>query len=226
MGMKTPLLVAALAVLAFCPAAWAHRPIEDDGSHVSPESAIVVDDPFLSQVVYHEVNAGAEQIWLTFDAKSGDQVYLQLGVPLLDRLEEYHPVMVLTGPGLPIIAAPVDLPDDAGAIVLDSAALDPETFYEPFTGTSSWIYSGEEYAIPETGKFYVAVAAESGDGGKVWLAIGRREEFGLQDLLTYPATLADVRAFHEVDDERLPALPRVLLTVSLVVRAFVSLLPI
>ncbi len=40
----------------------------------------------------------------------------------------------------------------------------------------------------------------SGQTGKLWVAIGRREEFSLEDILGLPATIAQVREFHEVGD--------------------------
>jgi len=56
------------------------------------------------------------------------------------------------------------------------------------------------------------------------MAIGRREEFGLADILTYPQVLAFVREYHEVGDARLPVLPRILLAVSAIVQLQFNLL--
>jgi hypothetical protein len=38
----------------------------------------------------------------------------------------------------------------------------------------------------------------SGEVGKLWIAPGEEEEFGLDDIVSLPATIETVRQFHEV----------------------------
>ncbi len=58
--------------------------------------------------------------------------------------------------------------------------------------------------LPQAGR-YDLVAFSLPDGehldplwGKLWIAIGVREKFGLSDIVKLPSVVRDVRAFHEV----------------------------
>ena len=210
-------LVAAVAVPA-----WAHRPVFDDGTHVDAESALLIDEPNVSQVVYHEVTLDAAQLWLTLDATEGDNIYLQLGVPATDTLEDYRPVLVLLGPRLPGIDLPVEVPSGLGGVLLESVDA-REFFDEPFTGTQSWILRESERVAPETGRYYVVAYDPDGASGKLWVSIGRAEEFGFEDIFSFADIIDKVRAFHEVSDEPMPLLTRILYMVS---RIFDALLGI
>ena len=58
----TAILVLVVAGLAPMPGAWAHRYIENDGTHTTAERAIPRGDIGLSQVVYHEVTAASGSV--------------------------------------------------------------------------------------------------------------------------------------------------------------------
>ena len=189
--------VAGLAIM-FGSAAWAHRPIFTEGDPSSAESAIAIEDPDLSQVVYYEITQEAPRLWLTFKGQPDQEVYLQVGIPLIDRLEAFRPAMALVGPGLPEAEVPFDLPDGCGALVFptDDVA-EPRRFHEPFTGTRSWILREERVNLTEAGDYYAVAFVPSGDHGKMWLSIGTREDWGVGDVGKLPEWTKKVRAFHE-----------------------------
>lgn len=215
--MRHLAIMAMVACLA--PMAWGHQLVRDDGTHVDAASALEVDDVSISQVIYHTVAEPGEELWVTFSADAGQNIYLQLGVPVIEGLEAYRPVLLLLGPGLPEIETPPGVPEGTGGLLLEPDA-EPEEFYERFTGTSSWILREEDTTAPQSGQYYVVAYHPEGETGKLWVSWGREEVFGFRDLVTYADVLDTVRTFHEVDDERLPFLPRVLLTVSRIARFF------
>lgn len=203
-------------IAAFSTPAWAHRPVFDDGTHVDAASALLIEEPNVSQVVYHEVTPDAARLWLTFDASEGDNIYLQLGVPAIDNLEDYRPVLVLLGPGLPNIDLPFEVPRGLGGVLLESVD-NPEFFDEPFTGTQSWILRESDRLAPENGQYYIVAYDPEGGAGKLWVAIGRAEQFGFEDIVSFADIIDEVRAFHEVSDVPMPLLTRILYIVSRII---------
>ena len=95
------LMALAMGGLVFMPVAWAHRYIENDGTHTTMEKAIPIGDIGLSQVVYHEVTGASRTLWMSFDATAGMEASIEIGVPLIDRFASYRPAFALLGPGLP-----------------------------------------------------------------------------------------------------------------------------
>mgnify|MGYP001245913038 CR=1 FL=1 len=198
--------------------ACAHRLIQDDGTHTSPASAIALEDFELSQVVYHEVRENSNQLWFTFDAVAGQTLHWELGLPALERLDGYRPSLMILGPGLPEIEAPFEIPEGLGGLVVEVEA-EPELFFEPFTGTSSWKLSSGDRSIAQDGTYYVVAYYPEGTPGKFWVALGKREEFGLRDVLGYADTIAFVREYHEDSAAPLSVLNWVLLAVSYLAKA-------
>jgi len=189
----------ACGIMFTCGSASAHQPIISDGSAVDAAHAIKLKDVQVSRVVYHRVTAKAAQLWLTFDVDQPQKLRMLLGVPQIKRLSEYRPALVLLGPGLPKAKLPFEVPGDAGGLVFDSRSSgSPRSFYEPFTGTSSWILSQQDVELPQAGQYYVVAYDPDGKPGKLWVALGTKEAFGLKDILMLPGTIAGVRAFHEM----------------------------
>ncbi|HUW83695.1 MAG TPA: hypothetical protein VMZ31_12965 [Phycisphaerae bacterium] len=196
-----------MLVLIGASTAWAHKPIFSDGSADDADSAIQIDDVTISQVTYHEVTEGATQVWLTFEGQANYVLTVQLGVPFIERLADFRPAVVVVGRYLTEADLPLEVPPGMGAAVwtTDDVA-EPEFFHEPFTGTDSWILGEFQLALPATGRYYVAAYVPSGETGKLWVAVGEREQFGLEDILSLPAVIARVREFHEVPIEREPCM--------------------
>ena len=195
--------VTGLGLVAFALAveAQAHIPIfsgADTGT--SPENAVFIDDASISHAVYHEVTAQTAQLWVTFDFEAGQEIYTQLGVPVIDRLADFRPAFAVLGPGLPEIDLPFDIPDGLGGLLFTTDDIDePEFFAEEFTGTDSWIFGELIDATPETGTYYLVAFVPSGDVGKLWVAVGRREVFEPQDIAELSVLVPLVSDFHETD---------------------------
>ena len=205
---------------------WAHKYVPNDGSHVDAAHALEIADPDLSQVVNHPVTPATAQVWLTLYGVAGQELYMQVGVPVLDRLEGYSPTLVLLGPGLPEIDTPLEVPAGLGGVEFPTEGLPATFFDEHFTGTQSWILFEQDYALPEEGTYYLAAYHPEGEEGKLWVAVGRREGFGFMDLLTFRPVVDAVREFHEVLDDCPPLLTAILLAISDVLRrVFWFLLP-
>ena len=111
------------------------------------------------------------------------------------------------------------LVDGLGGLIFPSKWQEQEHFYEPFTGTESWILLEQTVILPADGQCFVVGYHPDSEPGKLWVSVGRREEFGLFDILGMPAVVREVRTFHEVIGERLS-----LLTFLMVSLAYVLIL--
>ena len=183
--------------------AFAHKP-SFGGSYTSSDSAYEIVDPDISIVVYQEVTCENPELWMTFDVEPGYELYVQLGVPVIDRLFEYYPSVAVVAAGFPENAdVPFDLPDGMGAIVFEAK---PEStdFYEPFTQTSSWIWREEWVVIPEGGEGYVVGWHPNNLTGKIWLATGEVEDFSDVDPADFAYWNEAVNNFHETGDFERP----------------------
>ena len=166
-------------------------------------TAIRIKDVQVSQVVYHKMTAKARQLWITFEVDQPQKLRLQLGVPLIERLREYRPAFVLLGPGLPNVSLPFETPSDSGGLLFDTRdAGPPRVFHEPFTGTDSWILGRHEVQLPAAGRYYVVAYHPSDEPGKLWMALGEQEAFGLKDIIMLPRVITQVRRFHEMANAR------------------------
>jgi len=191
-------IVLVLGPLVLTSTALAHRPTFSDGSASDANHALEVKDVDLSQVVYHEVTAQAQQLWLTFEAGEDQVLFVQIGVPVIERLADYRPSVAIVGPGFPEVALPFEVPDGLGArIIATDDVSSPRVFHEHFTDTRSWILKEEDIVLPATGRYYLVAYVPSNEVGKLWVSVGRREEFGLADLLKFRDWTIRARRFHE-----------------------------
>ena len=192
-------LVALALVLTASLAAWCHRPVTIGGAYATPEDALRITEIDVSQVAYSALSDADPALWLAFEAQAGTDLFVSLGLPVLDRLASYRPSIAVIGPGLPEIDVSLEIPETAGGIVLSTAEIEtPRFFHEPVTGTESWILVDRTIQLPEDGTYYVIAWSPSQPPDKLWVAVGRKERYGLQDVLGLPAIVRDVRTFHEV----------------------------
>jgi len=184
--------------------AFAHRPTFGD-PHPSPQTAFVVTDPAISIVVYQTISCDGEQLWLRLDGKAGQEVYLQLGVPQIERLAGARPAIALFAPGFPAVDLPFAAPMNLGGQVWYGADLEePATFYEPFTQTSSWVWAEQRVTLPEDGVAYIAAWNPDRITGKLWVAVGEVEDFagvGVEEFVSWDK---DVNNFHETGEYEEP----------------------
>lgn len=191
-------LVATLLLMSSF-AASAHKPIAILEVHPDDEHALVVRDIDISQVAYVELTPEAPQFWLAFETQGEVPLPLSLGVPVIDRLNTFRPALLVLGPGLPETTLPFPIPAGMGGEVYPSdGVFDPHVFYEPFTGTNSWVLEQISVPLSAPGRYYVVGYSPSHGYGKLWIAIGEKEAFGLSDFVRLPSIIGEVRSFHEV----------------------------
>ncbi len=177
----------------------AHRPIFTEDAATSAETAIQMTDPDISQVVYREIGEKKPQVWLTFTVPKDFELFIQIGVPVVDRLKDFRPAMVVVGPGLPEEDAPFALPKDTGAKIFSTGEVEkPRFFHEHFTNTDSWILRSETVRLTNPGRYYLVACSPQGQTGKLWLSLGKKESFSLDDLKQFPTWAKRIQEFHEV----------------------------
>jgi hypothetical protein len=209
-------LGAAALVVLVSAVALAHRPDAIGGTFDGPAEAVRATDPNVSQVVYGDMPAARPSLWVAIDVAAATDVYVQLGVPALDRLRTFRPMMAIVGPGLPSLALPFATPPGmGGTLVVTSSVADGALFHEPVTDTDSWILAESTVRLPTAGTYYIVVWSSSIVDGKAWVATGQREAFGWKDILTLPKVINAVRAFHEAGpDLRLITTSKILFLVA------------
>jgi len=203
--------VAALAALLSV-GAQAHRLVAIGGTFDGAAEAVQLADPDISQVAYGDVSVVHPSLWVAVDAAVATDLYIQLGVPAIERLRTFRPQMAIVGPGLPSLALPFAVPSGLGGIlVVTLSVADGAFFHEPLTDTDSWILGEALVHLPTAGTYYVVVWSSSIVDGKAWVAVGQHETFGWRDIVTLPKTINAVRAFHEVgSDPRLVTTSKIL----------------
>lgn len=194
------------AALALVGAAMAHKPSFSADDHTGPDDAFFVAEPEVSIVVYDEVSCEAPEMWMVFPADPTTPLYVQLGVPVIDRLRDHRPSVAVLAPGLPALdpaAVPFDVPDGLGGVVYETGDLEQEAyvFYEPFTQTESWIYVEDTLALPESGLGYVVAWDPDQQTGKLWVATGTVEDFSDVGVEDFTSWLPLVQTYHETADD-------------------------
>jgi hypothetical protein len=200
---RCTLLLALLGCLFVLGDASAHKPSYSNGEFSQKESAWFIEDVDVSIVLYHQVTCEAPEIWMAFETEEPGDIFVQLGVPSIDRLSDYRPSIALLAPGLPPAteALPFDVPSHLGVHVIDTEDLDvPADFFEPFTQTASWILFEDTVALPQAGRGYVVAFHPLRETGKLWVAVGETEEFGADDMANAVDWYESTQTFHETPD--------------------------
>lgn len=191
-------IAAALAVTLSVGTASAHKPDFGEGEFAGPATAYQITDPAVSIVVYREVTCERPELWMELQAEAGLPLFVQLLTPVIDRLANYRPYLAIVGPGLPRQSIGIDLPPGSGAILFNTRNVQPVIFDERFTGTRDWILVEETVTLPQSGTYYVVAWDPGGQTGKLAVAVGTVEEFGVGDVFRFPGWRANAREFHEL----------------------------
>ena len=110
---------------------------------------------------------------MSFDVEPGYELYVQLGVPVIERLEAYYPSVAVVAEGLPVdVDVPFQLPEGMGAVVFE-ATPDAAEFYEPFTQTDLDLGEGEWLKSQKAVRAMLWAGIQSRSLEKIWLATGR-----------------------------------------------------
>ena len=177
----------------------AHLPSISEDDHGTPDDAFSITDTELSIVLFDTVSCEVPEVWLSFETLEADQeVFMQLGVPVIDRLEDYRPAIAILAPGLPELDLPFEVPEGVGGLRFNATDMDaPIDFFEEFTMTSSWIWYEGTITVPEAGQGWIVAWDPSRRTGKLWVAVGTVEDFSSGIGVTFE----DVYAYHEVNGE-------------------------
>jgi hypothetical protein len=183
--------VTLLALLIAVIPALAHAPFfPGDGS--SPESAITVENPTKSWVIYGTLPDGPAARYYRFRVEEGERIYATLQVP---RAGGFVPGMVLAGPGIEgsgQVPPYVEVPEGAGAVAVPGE-LPEQPEYEPFTPSKLYPLARIDIMAPAAGDYTLAVYT-SGEGGNYALALGFVESYTLAEWVRIPIDL--VRIHH------------------------------
>jgi len=152
--------------------------------HEAQDNKVHIEDIYLSQIHYYEFTEEHDNIEFNFYLEEGKNLYILLGVPKIERLEDFNFMMYIK---------------DSNNIIIDSfdtRKMDSEIMYEPFGDTYSWEYLRYDEPLKE-GIYKVQLTSK--EKGKVWIAFGRREEFTAEQLLSLPKLIKGIRDFHELE---------------------------
>ena len=172
----------------------AHTPLEPPFDNESLATAYGVPDPTKSWAIYAELHEGGEAQYYRLDMEQGERLRLMLFIPISEK-ERFKPNLVVMGPGIPSQDAPpefVEVASGVGVTVLEGQ-LSAEPSYEPFTPSAYYYLADLDLDLSVGGTYHVAVY-EAHQGGRYGLAVGYREEFGLDEWLMIPI---DVIGVHE-----------------------------
>lgn len=157
-----------------------HVPIAGgDNDHL--DTALTIDDPTKSWVVYDGINHGGEARYYRLEMRSGDRLVLGLFTP---ERSSFVPEIVIMGPDLPpsgTFPQYIEIPENYGAIGIAGSMPDTAD-YEPFTPSALYPVAEFSEEIIDEGSYFIAVY-EPDNAGNFGLAIGYREEFSLSEWL-------------------------------------------
>jgi len=189
-----------LALTLFVYVALAHTPLEPPFDNESLATAYGVPDPTKSWAIYAELHEGGEAQYYRLDMEQGERLRLMLFIPISEK-ESFKPNLVVMGPGITSQNAPpefVEVASGVGVTVLEGQ-LSAEPAYEPFTPSVYYYLADLDLDVSVAGTYHVAVY-EAYQGGRYGLAVGYREEFGLDEWLMIPI---DVIGVHEWEGQAL-----------------------
>ena len=179
--------------------AYAHIPYLASDKHNSPESALEIEDITISSVVYQTIHDNSPESWIKFNGIKGETLYFQMGIPKLNRLQNYSPDVDLFRYNDIEHSKYMDTIQKGKGLRYSSYNIkNPEIFHEPFTNTTSWVLFEKSLVLPETGTYFLTSFSEQSQTGKLWIAIGKEESFGISDLGKLPASISQIRSFYEV----------------------------
>jgi hypothetical protein len=208
--MVRSFLLLALVLLA-APPAFSHNYLPDSGGALTSIPNIGV-----SRAAYRVLSGGGQVDVYEFSAKKGQEIYIQMTMPVMERFGGFFPAFLLVHLGDPPVpfADPglergriVDPPEgvldraaphtgaEPAAIAVEHDGSGPVVFDEIFTGTKYWTRQELTVAAPADGTYRIGVYAPDGGVGKYVLATGRAEAFGFWDILGLPAVRWRVREF-------------------------------
>jgi len=180
---------------------YAHKPIFTSQEGTDSNTAVTIEHPNISQVIYRELSDDTPQLWLAFEAVKDFELFVQIGIPVIEQLKYFRPAFAVLGPDLPSISLPFSKPKILGGKAFTTVNIEPRFFHEHFTQTDSWILRSENITVPSEGQYYVVVYSPCEIKGKFWISVGKQEKFTQDDWQNMEEWGKKIRKFHEVDQE-------------------------
>ena len=212
-GLRRTPQTSALAVLGLLACAagvgYTHNYLPEAEDPGAPTAIPSIE---VSHASYRELTSADQVDVYEFQAEAGQSIYVQITIPLFERLQEFAPVVALSpsGPvteGMELSQArllgPGDLPHavldvvDADNILVVGSDGTKEAFHESFTGTDYWIRQTLSVPASAPGTYRLYVFSPEGGTGKYVLATGRAERFSFGDVLGLPGVRITVRRYME-----------------------------
>ncbi len=183
------LIIIVFTITLLIPVATAHVPIQSGDNH-SIEDALHVHNPTKSWAIYDEIHDTNQANYYELDMKSGMRLRVSVFTP--DE-SDFSPGIVVMGPKFNnSVQVPnlIEVPEGYSAIVIASER-PSESEYEPFTPSSSYRTAEFDMKLNHTGTYYIAVF-EPNHTGKVGIAIGYIESFGLDEWIMIPFDVINI----------------------------------
>jgi len=223
------IVVITIILTFFSLTAYAHKPI-DTSKPATRNNPIVITDHQISWVAYNELTDIDDVDYYKLDSvKEGEEIYLSMLVPKIERLEDFDPVIALIGLELPNdlsnfseeeIKEILEIYDNEG-VVIKLNDKNNETFFEPFAQTRYWERQELRIVAPASGDYYVAVFDEE-IADKYVLSIGEKEEWGIKDIIKMPIIWWNVRMFMEKKWSTYLITAVILLVLVLIIKSIIS----
>ena len=179
---------------------YAHAPFVADNNHATKESAFEVKYINVSQTVYQSISDATPESWIKFEGKRDQELYIQIGIPYIDRLKAYRPsVALIAGHEEWTQENLIDSRDQTQIQIFNSIdVISTEVFLEPSSNTKSWILLEKNIGLPKNGLYYLVSFSPTNMEGKLWVGIGGKEALSIDDIGKAHASIDEVRSFHEV----------------------------
>ncbi len=171
----------------------AHAP-DKPTDNESLATAYTISDPTKSWAIYAELHEGEEAQYYKFDLSQNERLFVQMFVPTSEK-SSFSPNLVIMGPGITSgdpVPEYVETVGGVGIMLLEGQRPSNPT-YEPFTPSSFYELASLDQEVSDGGTYHVAVY-EPSQGGHYGLAIGYKEQFGLDEFISIPI---DVIGIHQ-----------------------------
>ncbi len=178
---------------------FAHAP-DKPTDNESLATAYTISDPAKSWAIYAELHEGEEAQYYKFDLSQNERLFVQMFVPTSEK-SSFSPNLGVMGPGIAsqdVLPDYVEIAEGVGIMVLEGQRSSSAT-YEPFTPSSFYELASIDREVSVGGTYHVVVY-ESSQGGQYGLAIGYREQFGLDEFIRIPI---DVIGIHQWEGQSL-----------------------
>ena len=158
----------------------------------SPETAIEIDNPTKSLVIYSEIHEAKEPQFYTFEGATGMRFRSTVNLPLEYEDTDFRPVLVLIGPDLGVndsLPGYVELPAGLEAMVFEPGVA--QAVYEGFTPSAFLVTTSIDMILQHAGQYYLVIYDNASEG-RYSVTIGFVESFTLEEWLLVPFNVISI----------------------------------